>query len=290
MTARSDEKILIIGLGEIGYNNAEYLSHLGFNVAGYDISKKAVQRALNDGIIHREAESFEGYDYYIVCISTHKPEDMFRPYLDGIFEVARKLSVEGSSHALVSIESTITRGVADQVNEILRHRLHVVHCPHRYYNKEKEEHGVKQLRVLGGCKPCCAAHGKQFYQDLLGIPLHVVKSINVAELSKLVENTYRFMEIAFAEELKMVCDRQNISFQDLKEAVNTKWNTKILEAQEGIGGHCLPKDSQMFLEMSKLSLNVSIIYAAKSIDQLYREHISRPAIVPINTVRRARAG
>lgn len=290
MAARLDGKILIIGLGEIGYNNAEYMSRLGFNVAGYDISKKAVQRALNDGVIHWEAESFEGYDYYIICISTHKPEDMFRPYLDGIFEVARKLSSEGTSRALVSIESTITRGVAEQVNEILRHRLHVVHCPHRYYNQEKNVHGVRQLRVLGGCKPCCAAHGKHFYQDLLGIPLHIVNSINVAELSKLVENTYRFVEIAFAEELKMVCDLQDISFQDLKEAVNTKWNIKILEAKEGIGGHCLPKDSQMLLEMSRRSLNTSIIAAAKSIDQLYREHISSSVMEPISIAREERAG
>jgi UDP-N-acetyl-D-mannosaminuronic acid dehydrogenase len=267
--------VLIIGLGQIGYSNAEYMTMKGLTVDGYDISEKAIRRALDDQIIRKKASSFEGYDYYIICISTHRPEDMFQPYLDGLFDIATRLAREGKPGALVGIDSTITRGTSQKIKEILGHRLHVVHVPHRFYINEKHDHGVRQTRVIGGCEPCCIEAAKHFYGELLDIPLHPVKSIEVAELCKIVENSYRFMEIAFAEELKLFCDRSGIEFSDLRNAINTKWNIKVLEPREGIGGHCLPKDSQMFLNLSKNLIETSsLIDAAKKVDVEYRSHVA----------------
>ena len=268
----NNNKVLVIGLGQIGYSNAEYMTMKGLTVDGYDISEKAVQRAINDQVIRKKATNFAGYDYYIICISTHRPEDMFQPYLDGLFEIARQLSYEGKQGALVGIDSTITRGTSEKVLEMLRHKMHVVHVPHRFYGPEKHDHGVNQTRVIGGCEPCCIDKARQFYGDILNISLHQVESVEVAELCKIVENSYRFMEIAFAEELKMFCDRSGIDFADLRSAINTKWNIKVLEPREGIGGHCLPKDSQMFLNLSKNLLETSIIDAAKKVDVEYRSH------------------
>src|SRR5581483_2329229 len=272
----NSKKVLVIGLGQIGYSNAEYMTMKGLTVDGYDISEAAIQRALDDQVIRKKATNFAGYDYYIICISTHRPEDMFQPYLDGLFEIARQLSYEGKQGALVGIDSTITRGTSKKVQEILGHRLHVVHVPHRFYGPEKHDHGVNQTRVIGCCGECCIDAAKHFYGDLLDIPLHPVESVEVAELCKIVENSYRFMEIAFAEELKMFCDRSGIDFADLRSAINTKWNIKVLEPREGIGGHCLPKDSQMFLNLSKNLLETSIIDAAKKVDDEYRSHIGCP--------------
>ena len=266
------KKILIIGLGQIGYSNAEYMTSIGLKVDGYDISQKAIQRALESKIIQNQATSFEGYDYYVICISTHKPDNMFVPFLDGLFEISQRLANEGKPGALVGIDSTITRGTSEKVKQILGHKLHVVHVPHRFYVHEKQEHGVKQTRVLGACDPCCEKEAKLFYGKMLEIPLHSVSSVDIAELTKVVENSYRFMEIAFAEELKIICDKSNINFDELREAINTKWNIKILEAKDGIGGHCLPKDSQMFLEFSNNLLVTSLIKAAKLIDKEYRYH------------------
>ncbi|HEX6560691.1 MAG TPA: hypothetical protein VF016_01565 [Nitrososphaera sp.] len=270
----NNNKVLVIGLGQIGYSNAEYMTMKGLTVDGYDISEKAVRRALDDQIIRKKATNFAGYDNYVICISTHQPNDMFQPYLDGLFEIARQLSYEGKQGALVGIDSTITRGTSEKIKEILGHRLHVVHVPHRFYGPEKHNHGVNQTRVIGGCEPCCIDKARQFYGDLLDISLHPVESIDVAELCKIVENSYRFMEIAFAEELKMFCDRSGVDFADLRSAINTKWNIKVLEPREGIGGHCLPKDSQMFLNLSKNLLETSIIDAAKKVDDEYRSHIA----------------
>jgi nucleotide sugar dehydrogenase len=268
----NSNKVLIIGLGQIGYSNAEYMTVKGLVVDGYDISDKAVKRAIDDQVIRKKASSFAGYDYYIICISTHRPDDMFSPYLDGLYDIAKRLSYEGKLGALVGIDSTITRGTSERIKDILRHRMHVVHVPHRFYINEKNDHGVQQTRVIGGCERCCIEKARHFYGELLDIPLHEVESIEVAELCKIVENSYRFVEIAFAEELRMFCDRSNIDFDELRNAINTKWNIKVLEARDGIGGHCLPKDSQMFLNLSKNLIETSIIDAAKKVDAEYRLH------------------
>lgn len=269
------KKILIIGLGQIGYSNAEYMNSLGLHVDGFDINEQAVSRALKNGVIKNKATSFRNYDYYIICISTHRPEDMFVPYLDGLMDIAQRLSHEGKSGALVGIDSTITRGTSQEILKILGHRLHVVHVPHRFFVHEKAEHGVRQTRVLGGCASCCTQEAVNFYGNTLGIPLHLVRSADIAELTKVVENSYRFMEIAFAEELRMVCENTQIDFNELRNAINTKWNIKILEARDGVGGHCLPKDSQMFLDLSRNVLVTSIIRAAKMVDEQYRFFLTK---------------
>lgn len=269
---QENKKILIIGLGQIGYSNAEYMTSLGLKVDGYDISENAIKRAIDNKIIQKKAQNFAGYDYYVICVSTHRPEDMFVPYLDGLFDVARKIAHEGKTDALIGIDSTIPRGTSEEIKKIVGHRLHVVHTPHRYYVHERNEHGVNQLRIIGGCEQCCLEEGRNFYSKLLQVPLHEVSIVDVAELCKVVENAYRFMEIAFSEELKMVCDNSAIDFNELRNAVNTKWNTKIMEARDGIGGHCLPKDSQMFLDFSRNTMVTSLIRAAKMVDEQYRFH------------------
>ena len=269
----SEKKILIIGLGQIGHSNAEYMTSLGLHVDGFDINKDAVVRALRDRVIQKATIDFHGYDCYVICISTHRPEDMFTPYLDGLFDLAKRLSHEGKTGALVGIDSTITRGTTQEIKKILGHRLHVVHVPHRFYVHEKSEHGVRQIRVIGGCEPCCLREGKNFYGDLLKIPLHQVSSPDIAEMTKVVENSYRYLEIAFAEELKMVCDNTSIDFEELRDSINTKWNIKVLDARDGIGGHCLPKDSQMFLDFSRNSVVTSMVRAAKMVDAQYRFHL-----------------
>jgi UDP-N-acetyl-D-mannosaminuronic acid dehydrogenase len=272
---KTKNSILVIGLGEIGYNNAEYMTKLGLNVDGYDIDDRAVKRALDSAIIHKKAKTFAGYDYYIISVSTHNPQNMFTPAFDGLLETAYRLAYEGEEGSLVTVESTVTKGMSDKIKTILDHRLHVAHVPHRYYAQEKEEHGVCQTRVLGGCESCCSAHALYFYQELLDIPVYAVRSVELAELSKVIENSYRFMEIAFAEELKMLCDAYSIDFNELRNAVNSKWNVKILEAKRGIGGHCLPKDSQMYIDLSKQVLPSSMVDAAKAVDEHYRMQLIR---------------
>jgi UDP-N-acetyl-D-mannosaminuronic acid dehydrogenase len=225
---------------------------------------------------------------------------------------------------------------------MLNHRLHVAHAPHRWYALEEKEHGVNQLRVIGGVCDCCLRVAMQFYdgrqegvggesrssssinnnidsnsdrgissvtnnnnstgiaqekpeiktaaaivaavaaeeatkttitttRKSLGIPMHPVPEVEIAELTKIVENAHRYLQIAFAEDLYLYCQANNINFAQLRDSLNTKWNVNILEPREGIGGHCLPKDTTMFLNSSK-SIRSKIIQAAIEVDNEYRRY------------------
>ncbi|WP_159357391.1 NAD(P)-binding domain-containing protein [Candidatus Nitrosocosmicus agrestis] len=156
------EKVIVIGLGQLGLPVARYIKEHGFDTYGYDINQKAMQSAeTNYGI--KQATNFGEFDVLIICVSTHVPNDMFSPQVDGLMSVVEKISREAKSGALISIESTIPKGTSKKVFEKVDHRLHVVHAPHRWYALEEEIHGVNQLRIVGGVSNCCLQHGLNFY-------------------------------------------------------------------------------------------------------------------------------
>ena len=156
-------KVLVIGLGQLGLPVAKYIKQRGgFDVYGYDISSKAMDRAQTTAGI-KKAINFSDFDVYILCISTHKPDDMFSPQIDGLLSIIDKISKEAKNGALVSIESTIPKGTSKKVFEMLNHRLHVAHAPHRWYALEEQEHGVNQVRVIGGVCDCCLKIAMYFY-------------------------------------------------------------------------------------------------------------------------------
>jgi UDP-N-acetyl-D-mannosaminuronic acid dehydrogenase len=362
------DKVLIIGLGQLGLPVAKYVKERGFDVYGYDISQKAIQRAEKIAAI-KKADNFSEFDVYIICISTHKPDDMFTPQIDGLLSIVQdKIAKEAKNGALVSIESTIPRGTSKKVFEMLNHRLHVAHIPHRWYALEEKEHGVNQLRVVGGVCDCCLKAAVQFYGQInvnnnnnssisnnnkisngngngngngnnstlmsdndiritpptidhtsaaaaaaavmddtiatsddknnvinytpnLGIPLHPVSDVEIAEITKIAENAHRYLQIAFAEDIYLYCQANSINFPQLREALNTKWNVEILEPRDGIGGHCLPKDTKMFLQSSKsVSTGSRILKASMEVDEEYKRYrLSRaPQTANIQTSRRTR--
>jgi UDP-N-acetyl-D-mannosaminuronic acid dehydrogenase len=333
----SYNKVVIIGLGQLGLPVAKYVKEHGFDTYGYDINQKTMQSAeANYGI--KQATNFGDFDVLIICVSTHRPDDMFTPQVDGLMSVVEKISREAKSGALISIESTIPKGTSKKVFEKVDHRLHVVHTPHRWYALEEEVHGVNQLRIVGGVSNCCLQHGLNFYDGRevvpqttgtttttelseislndnkntnsstisnnelhpqqqqstnnsrvtipaaaigraraagvksLSIPMHPVSSVELAELTKIVENAHRYLQIAFAEELYLYCKSNSISFSELRESLNTKWNVEVLEPRDGIGGHCLPKDTKMFVNSSN-TIKSKILQAAMEIDEEYREYI-----------------
>jgi UDP-N-acetyl-D-mannosaminuronic acid dehydrogenase len=285
------KNVLVIGLGQLGLPVAKYVKESGFETFGYDINTLRVENAeRNYGI--KGIERFDDIDVFILCVSTHDPNDEYTPYVDGLFSLAQKISREAKNGSLVSIESTVPKGTSKKIFEILNHRLHVAHAPHRWYALEEDVHGVNQIRVIGGVSDCCLKKALQFYDsgnevleltdnitsnkiydtpknNGLGIPMHPVSEIEIAELTKIIENADRYMQIAFSEDLYLYCQTNNVNFGELREALNTKWNVNILEPRDGVGGHCLPKDTKMFLQSSK-SIKSKILMAAMEVDQNYR--------------------
>ena len=285
----SFDKILVIGLGQLGLPVAKYVKEKGFDVYGYDNNQLTMDNAEKQYGI-KKIENFRDVDVFMICISTHREDDISSPQVDGLMAITRKIAKEATNGKLVSIESTVPRGTTRKMFEILEHRFHVVHAPHRWYALEEDVHGVNQLRVIGGVCDCCLRTGIRFYNGVeheersdleyysgtisyrsLHIPMYSVSTVELAELSKIVENADRYLQIAFAEDLYMFCKANRISFAELRDAVNTKWNVNILEPRDGIGGHCIPKDTRMFLESSEIKSKILI--AAQEVDKNYRKYI-----------------
>ena len=286
-----NNKVLVIGLGQLGLPVAKYVKQRGFETYGYDMNPQRMKQAEeNFGI--KSIEQFDDIDVFILCVSTHDPNDEYTPHVDGLFELARKISKEAKNGSLVSIESTVPKGTSKKIFEILNHRLHVAHVPHRWYALEEDVHGVNQVRVIGGVSDCCLKTALQFYdrknealelddntnidavdaQNIaldLGIPMHPVSEIEIAELTKIIENADRYLQIAFSEDLYLYCQANNVNFAELRDSLNTKWNVEILEPRDGVGGHCLPKDTKMFLQSSK-SIKSKILMSAMDVDKDYR--------------------
>lgn len=265
-------KVCVIGLGKIGFSTAEYVKNRGFEVFGYDIDPKAVKFAKSRGI-----KAFEEWDkipsdigVFIICIYVGFGKDtLVRPDLSSLKDLCQKI-MRKNKECLISIESTLPVGTCRKMyKEILSSKTFLIHVPHRWYEKEQEEHGVNQVRVFGAINAESRKRGLEFYEERLSIPMHQVSSIELAELSKILEQAFRYVQIAFAEEVKLVCDGKGMSFKELRDAVNTKWNIDMPDALEGIGGHCLPKDINFYLHFA----NFDPVIACASIfaDSLYKQ-------------------
>ena len=88
--------------------------------------------------------------------------------VESLFSVVKKIGSKAPYGSLISIESTIPRGTSRKVFELVNHRLHVAHVPHRWYSSEQEAHGVNQLRIAGGVCDCCLRMAVEFYEGSSG--------------------------------------------------------------------------------------------------------------------------
>lgn len=266
--------VCVLGLGQIGLPTAEYIRDKGLEVSGYDIDREAVRRAKQQGILaFLEWKEVPEADVYVICVSTWNTDG--KPDLSPVFDISKKISSRTDKGNLVSIESTVIPGTSRRIYDSIFHEdVKLIHVPHRFWSEDPVKRGVRQLRVIGGVDQDSLDSGKEFYKNLLDIPLYEAPSIEVSEICKISENAYRHVQIAFAEELRMICEGLALDFKEVREACNTKWNTEILDAREGIGGRCLPKD---ICNLASLSQHNTLLKASERVDKQYREWLKRSA-------------
>ncbi|UCG45397.1 MAG: hypothetical protein JSV58_01045 [Candidatus Bathyarchaeota archaeon] len=217
-------KVCVAGLGIIGQPVAEYIQSHGFQVYGFDLRRILIENVQT----FTDWENVPKSDIFIIAVPSSN------------VETACRRIAEKANDALISVESTVTLGTCRRIAE--KYGLPaLVHCPHRFWEDEPLIHGVRQSRVIGALDGNSLERALKFYR-LLDIPLHVCPTIETAEICKIAENAYRFTQIAFAEELRMICEEKGIHFDDVRKACNTKWNIEIPEARDGIYGKCLPQD------------------------------------------------
>jgi nucleotide sugar dehydrogenase len=266
--------VCVIGLGQIGFPVAKYVAAKGFTVYGFDINPAAVEHGIQNGGFKATTQwsQLPKANIYIICVTTGQVNN--QADLTAVFEVTKKVAEKADTNTLIAIESTILPGTSKKIfNETFNSKVLLVHAPHRYWADQEDKYGVNQVRVVGGVNQESLDAGMKFYKDQLGIPVHTVSSVEVAEMCKITENSHRYLQIAFAEDLKMMCSRIGMNFDELRAAMNTKWNVDLPEARDGIGRHCLPKDIRYVT-----SLTPSILLsAAMDVDKQYREWLSKQA-------------
>lgn len=267
-------KVCVVGLGQIGFPVAQYINQKGIEVYGIDINPAAVEN-VNKNLKIRATTNWKDIPpaaIYIISVTTGQKDNL--PDLTPVFEVSKSIAQHAKPTALVSIESTILPGTCKKIlKETFKGKIHLVHAPHRYWADQADKYGVNQLRVIGATDPKSLEMGLKFYKETLGIPMHVVNSVEVAEMCKIAENSHRFLQIAYAEDLKMLCSEIGMNFDELRAAMNTKWNVDLPEARDGIGRHCLPKDIRY---VTSLSSNSSILLkSAMEVDKKYREWLTK---------------
>jgi nucleotide sugar dehydrogenase len=262
MASKRHVQVSVLGLGTVGLPTALYLSNY-FKVKGYDIERKTVELAALKGLDATTSwPEARNASVFVITVTT-AVKGKGRPDISAIRDVFSKVS-DSNHSSLVCVESTVPVGSCRSLSE--RFGLeYVVHCPHRYWSEDPINHGVVQPQVLGAINKKSLEAGKRFY-DTLKIPVHLVSSIEVAEISKIAENASRFVQISFAEELSLICKKLCLSFDEVRTACNTKWNIKILEAREGISRYCLPKDVKYLWKISKTPL----LSGAIRTDQQYK--------------------
>jgi nucleotide sugar dehydrogenase len=254
--------VQVVGLGTIGLPTAVHVARF-FDVIGYDISPEKLEKASRSIAVSR---SLSNADVYIVAVNTGINGDNTLD-MSAVFNVCKEIA-QLQPNALVAIESTVAVGVCRQIAERFGLRR-LVHCPHRYWSGDPVKYGVVQKRILGALNDDSLKAGLEFYSKL-EIPVHEVSSLEVAELTKITENACRFVEIAFAESLAMTCSKFAVSFEEVKKACNTLkrpehgYQIQILEANNGIGGHCLPKDTRYLLSSMRNELLEGAILTDKA--------------------------
>lgn len=235
-------KVCVVGLGEIGSAVfSELLRHTDqIDVAGVDIDHNKFDTTL--GHIEYSTEPVSA-DVYIIAVWS----------MDQILDVIEKIApMARERDSLISIESTIDLTRMEELIHLAGEWAlfnQLVAFPHRYMPGDPE-HGVfNQRRVLGGFFQEANKKGVEFFSKLMRPDFIHQTTFWTASVCKVAENAHRAMEIILAQELKRSCESHGTSFEQLREAMNTKWNIQMREARDGVRGKCLPKDLGFFTKM-----------------------------------------
>lgn len=267
--ARELQKIVVMGLGYIGLPTASMLATKGHTVLGVDVNESAV-KTINSGRIHivepdldilvrsavnsgnlRASLTPEEGDTFILAVPTpFKEEDgnPKAPDLSYVEAATRAIAPFLREDNLVILESTSPVGTTEVVESIiaamrpdLAGKVHTAHCPERVLPGHILRELVDNDRIIGGNTKAAVLKAKALYKTFCNGAILETDS-RTAELSKLVENSFRDVNIAFANELSLICDRLGISVWETISLANRHPRVNILQPGPGVGGHCIAVD------------------------------------------------
>jgi UDP-N-acetyl-D-mannosaminuronic acid dehydrogenase len=266
-------KVSVIGLGYIGLPTAAVLANRGVDVVGVDINERAVE-IINRGEIHivepeldvmvrgavaagrlRATTEPEPADVFIIAVPTPLLDNNV-PDLSFVESAAQAIAPLLKPGNLVILESTSPVGTTERLAGWLAETRPDLKFPHQAgvdadiqmsYCPERvlPGHVLRELtdndRIIGGMTPKCSERTEELYRIFVRGRC-VITDTRTAEMSKLTENAYRDVNIAFANELSLICDRLEINVWELIELANLHPRVNILQPGPGVGGHCIAVD------------------------------------------------
>lgn len=269
----SFDTISVIGLGYIGLPTAAAFASRKKSVVGVDVNRHAVE-TINRGEIHIVEPDLgsmvkiaveNGYlqavhkpvaaDAFLIAVPTPFTGD-HEPDMSYVQLAAESIAPVLRSGNLVILESTSPVGSTEQLAQWLAQArpdlsfpqqagdasdIRVAYCPERVLPGQVVVELIKNDRVIGGMTPACAARACELYKIFLEGEC-VVTHARTAEMCKLTENSFRDVNIAFANELSLICAEQNIDVWELIRLANRHPRVNILQPGPGVGGHCIAVD------------------------------------------------
>ena len=270
-------RISVVGLGYIGLPTAAVIASRRKEVVGLDVSPRVVE-TVNKGAIHIvepeldmivNAAVREGYlratmepepaDAFLIAVPTpfkSEPGKTHMPDLKYIESASKAIARVLRKGNLVILESTSPVGATEQMAAWLAQErpdltfpqthgeqsdIRIAHCPERVLPGHVIRELVANDRVIGGMTPACAAAACKLYEIFVEGEC-VITSARTAEMAKLTENSFRDVNIAFANELSLICDELDIDVWELIDLANRHPRVNILKPGPGVGGHCIAVD------------------------------------------------
>jgi len=271
----TDEKIVILGTGYVGFPLAVILARSGFKVVGVDIRKEVV-RGINSGdlpVKERDIEEFfkerevrnnliasetvEGGDVFVISVPTPLEKRRKVADLSAVMAAIRSIAPHLRRGNLVILESTvppltcrevITPLIEKSTELKVKSDIGLVHCPERILPGNVFEEIVKNDRVIGSISEEDRLRAKVIYGTFVTGRIFLTDDVT-AELVKIMENTYRDVNIALANEFAMVAENLGIDATKAIEIANAHPRVDILRPGIGVGGHCIPVDPWFLTEV-----------------------------------------
>lgn len=274
---QSFNTVSVVGLGYIGLPTAAVIASRGVNVIGLDVNQKAVD-TINEGNIHivepdldivvrgvvstgnlRATTTAEPADAFMVAVPTpfkSSNDGRHEPNLDYIKSAAQAIAPVLEKGNLVILESTSPVGATEQLAAWLAEArpdlsfpqdkgdsadIKVAHCPERVLPGYVLHELVSNDRVIGGMSKACSDKAVELYKIFVRGEC-IVTNARTAEMAKLTENSFRDVNIAFANELSVICDKLKINVWELIKLANRHPRVNILNPGPGVGGHCIAVD------------------------------------------------
>lgn len=267
-------KVLVVGLGYIGLPTAAIFASHKIRVVGLDVSKHVVD-TVNRGEIHivepaldivvknaviqgflRATLEPESADAYLITVPTPFKGDNHEPDLDYVERASRAIAGVLKAGDLVILESTSPVGTTQQMTEWLAEArpdltfphqkgeasdVRIAHCPERVLPGQVMRELIENNRIIGGMTAACSAAAASLYKIFLKGECALTDA-RTAELVKLTENSFRDVNIAFANELSLVCEKLGVNVWELIALANLHPRVNILQPGPGVGGHCIAVD------------------------------------------------